>query len=424
MIVVCEPQCEGLSHEKVNSGFLTLVRRTFPDEQVRVYAADSHRDALRSILAHDRVQIDNLEFRSFRVRDAYSVRGIAGYHRAFARMLNETVAAGCNDLLFLSTSPVLMHLLKRLHQRPAFAHLRFAFVMHADLEDVANDQYREVAGTVVAEPTLLEKLRSISPLELPGKVAGLIGRQLSSRYNRVFATRFRTREELVSQPSDLYRLIALSPHVVENARAYLDVDAIGMRAIEMPINFAPLAKPVATSHLKFATFGYGDPGALRVVVEELDRLAPRNPYELRIIGMDNRGLEHHPHVTCPSPGKRLVRAEMELLAADIDAFLILYDRGRYRLSCSGSIFEAMSYVKPVLHIGNPCVAQFDRPDLPIGFGHEDLPALAKTMARMIDDSDAARAELATRCTNLKVLRERLAIDQHIPAFRELLRPTT
>jgi hypothetical protein len=425
LIVVCEPQCEGLSHEKVNSGFLTLVRRTFPDEQIRVYAADSHRDALRSILAHDRVQIDNLEFRTFGVRDAYSVRGIAGYHRAFVRLLNETVAARCNDVLFLSTSPVLMHLLKRLHERPAFSRLRFTFVMHADLEHIANDQYRDVGGTVVAEPTLLEKLRSISLLELPGKVAGLIGREISSRYNRVFATRFRAREELASQPSDLYRLIALSPHVLENARAYLDIDALGMRAIEMPINFAPLTSPAANTHLKFATFGYGDPGALRVVVEELDRLAPQQPYELRIIGMDNRGLEAHPHVTCPSPGKRLARTEMELLAADVDAFLILYDRRRYRLSCSGSIFEAMSYVKPVLHIGNPCVAQFDRPDLPIGFGHADLPALAKTMARMIDDVDSARAELTTRRTNLMVLRERLAIDRHIPAFREVLRgPTT
>jgi len=234
-------------------------------------------------------------------------------------------------------------------------------------------------------------------------------------------TRFRTRDELAWRPSDRYRLIALSPHVVENARVYLDVDALGMRAIEMPINFAPLTGPAANTHLKFATFGYGDPGALREVVEHLDRLAPQQPYELRIIGMDNRGLECHPHVTCPSPGKRLTRAEMEQFAADIDAFLILYDRRRYRLSCSGSIFEALSYVKPVLHIGNPCVAQFDRPELPIGFAHADLRALAETMARMIDGPDVARAELAARRTNLKVLRDTLSIEQHVPAFREVLR---
>ena len=421
MIVVCEPQCEGLSHEKVNSGFLTLARRAFPGEAIRVYAADSHRDALRSILAHDHVQVGGLEFRSFTVRDAYTARGVLGCYRQFARLLEESVAAGATEILFLSTSPVLVHLLKRLHQRRAFAQLRFVFVMHADLEDIANDQYREVGATVVAEPSLRDKLRMIRPSELPGKILGLVGRQVSTRYARAWHTRFRTRDELQAQASPSYRLLALSPHVVANARAYVDVEALGLRAIEMPINFAPLAPAPNNPHLKFATFGYGDPGALRQVVEHLDRLAPSQPYELRIIGMDNRGLEHHPRVSCPSPGKRLSRAEMEHHAADIDAFLILYDRQRYRLSCSGSIFEALSYVKPVLHLGNPCVAHFDRPELPIGFAHDNLEQLARAMARMIDAPEAARTELAARRANLEALRETLSIEHHVPAFRELLR---
>ncbi|CAN5673145.1 glycosyltransferase [soil metagenome] len=421
MIVVCEPQCEGLSHEKVNSGFLTLARRAFPGETIRVYAAESHHDALRSILAHDQVEVEDLELRSFTVRDAYTARGMLGFYRQFLRLLEETVAAGATEILFLSTGPVLMHLLKRLHQRPAFAQLRFAFVMHAELEDIANDRYREVGATVVAEPSLLAKLRMIRPSELPGKVAGLVGRQLSARYARAWHSRFRTRDELQAQPSPSYRLIALSPHVVANARNFIDVEALGMRAIEMPINFARVAPAPANAHLKFATFGYGDPGALRQVVEYLDRLAPKQPYEVRIIGMDNRGLEHHPHVTCPSPGKRLSRAEMEHQAGDIDAFLILYDRQRYRLSCSGSIFEAFSYVKPVLHIGNPCVAHFDQPEHPIGFAHENLEQLAHTMVRMIDAPQAAHRELAERRVNLETLRTRLSIDHHVAAFRDVIR---
>lgn len=416
MIVICEPQCEGVSHEKVNSGFLTLTRRAFPDEPIRVYADDTHRDALLAILAHDGVALDRLEFRSFTVRDGYTARGMVGYHLAMQRLLRETVEAGATDVLFLSTSPVLLHLLKRLHAK--FAQLHFTFVMHAELEDIANDRYRAVAGTVVPEATLAQKLRSIRPVELPGKVVGLVGRQLAARYTAAFKTRFRMRDELT--PSANCSFIALSPHVIANARSYIDPDALHMQAIEMPINFARDMPVPANAQLKFATFGYGDPGALRQVVDHLDRLAPPQPYELRIIGMDNRGLEHHPHVSCPSPGKRLTRDEMEHHARDIDAFLILYDRDRYRLSCSGSIFEVLSYVKPVLHIGNPCVVQFDRAELPIGFIHDDLAALARTMARMIADPESARRELAVRRANILKLRSTLEIPRHVPAFRAAL----
>lgn len=421
MIVVCEPQCEGVSHEKVNSGFLTLIRRAFPDRAIRVYAAETHRDALLSILAHDGVVIDQLEFRSFTVRDGYTARGIAGYHFAFQRLLRETVEAGCTDILFLSTSPVLLHLLKRLHAKPELSHLHFTFVMHAELEDIANATYHPVSGTVVAEPSLLEKLRSIRPLELPGKVAGLVARKLATRYAAALHGRFRMRDELVRHASPSYSYIALSRHVVANAASYLDPAALQLRAVTMPINFASERPVVENDHLTFATFGYGDPGALRQVVEHLDRLAPKRSYELRIVGMDNRGLEHHPHVTCTSPGKRLSRDEMERQITDVDAFLILYDRDRYRLSCSGSIFEALSYGKPVLHIGNPCVAQFDAPTSPIGVGHADLAELARTMARMIDDPTWARRELAERRTNLRRLRGRLAIEHHIADFRAAVR---
>jgi hypothetical protein len=138
--------------------------------------------------------------------------------------------------------------------------------------------------------------------------------------------------------------------------------------------------------------------------------------------MDNRGLETHPRVSCPSPGKRLPRAEMERHAADVDAFLILYDRSRYRLSCSGSIFEALSYGKPVFHIGNPCVAAFDAPDRPIGFCDADLEAVARRVIAMADDYAAARAALAERRQNIIAVRARLGMTELAPRFRAVLRP--
>ncbi len=410
MIFVCEPQCRGISHEKVNSGFLTLARRAFPDDVLRLYADPTHRRALEEILVRDGVTIDRVEHRAIVLDDALSVRGALAYYRLFKRMFAEAVAEGVERVLFLSSSPVLLHVLKRLRSNPAFAKIRIAFVLHADFEDIANDTFQAVAATAVHEPTILEKLRMIRIAELPGKVAGLVGRRISERYASLWQTRFREREQLEWRHDDRLAYIALAPHVRTNASKYIDVQALNVHTVEMPINFAAPRSAPRNAHLKLATFGYGDPAALRRVVDALDRLMPSKPYEIRIIGMDNRGLESHPRVVCPSPNKPLSRAEMERHAEDIDAFLILYDRNRYRLSCSGAIFEALSYVKPVLHIGNPCITPFDPPDAPIGFSTETLEELARLVAPMIDDYPAAQRAFAARRENIMRLRTRLGMD--------------
>jgi hypothetical protein len=416
MIVVCEPQCTGASHEKVNSGFLTLLRRAYPDDDIRLYADASHAGALRSILAHDGVAIDRIEVRDYSVRAPYGVRGALSHYRQLRRILDDATSAGCERVLFLSSTPLMLQMLKRLH-RSAFRHMHFAFVLHADFEDIANDRYRPVATTAVAESTLFEKLRTIRLTELPVKASRLVARKISSRYAMAWQTRFRMREQLEWGDHDGISYIALSPHVVANAAAYIDVDALHVRAVEMPINFAPISSPPANPHLKLATFGYGDPAALRRIVEQLDRASLAQPYEIRIIGMDNRGLEHHPHVYCPSPGVPLSRADMERHAADIDAFLILYDRNRYRLSCSGAILEALSYVKPVLHIGNPCVDAFDRPEAPIGFRSETLEELAGVVAAMITDYRGYGPAFDERRANILRARTRLGMENLAPKLR-------
>jgi hypothetical protein len=416
-IVVCEPQCTGPSHEKVNSGFLTLVRRAYPDEPIWFYADRSHDTELRRMLAHDGVVVGGIEHRDFAVRDAYAIGGVIAYHRQFKRMLEEAAAAGCHDVLFLSGSPVLLHVLKRLKARAELARLRFTFVLHADFEDIANDTFAPVAITAVAEPTLLEKLRMIQPWELPGKVAGLVSRKARQRYARVFQERFRTREQLVWRHSADFGYIALAPHVRANAAKYVDVDAINISTVWMPINFAAWSPAPANAHLKLATFGIGDPATLRVVVDHLKTLAPKRPYEIRIIGMDNRGLENEPNVYCPSPGKRLGREEMERHAADIDAFLMLYPRTRYRLSCSGSILEALSYGKPILHLGNPCIEPFDRAGSRIGYRCETPAELARLIATLIDEYPAARAGFAQHRQNIAKLREELSMENLVPMLR-------
>ena len=63
MIIICEPLCKGVSHEKVNSGFIYGLSLAFPDEKMRIYADASHIEAIRNILDHDNVSISRIEYR-------------------------------------------------------------------------------------------------------------------------------------------------------------------------------------------------------------------------------------------------------------------------------------------------------------------------------------------------------------------------
>ena len=59
MIIICEPQCKYLSHEKVNSGFIYGIRLAYPQEKLRFYADISHIEAIKKILIHDNIIIEN-----------------------------------------------------------------------------------------------------------------------------------------------------------------------------------------------------------------------------------------------------------------------------------------------------------------------------------------------------------------------------
>ena len=63
MIIVCEPQCKGVSHEKVNSGFIYGLRLAYPEEKIIFFAEATHLKAIQEILIKDNILINNFECR-------------------------------------------------------------------------------------------------------------------------------------------------------------------------------------------------------------------------------------------------------------------------------------------------------------------------------------------------------------------------
>ena len=414
MIIVADLLCKSISHEKVNSGFLHALHLAFPGEKIRFYAEKGHIDAIKNILTHDEVLINDLEYRSINV-----------FFKPLALilLLEKTLRCGVDKVFLLSFSASILLSIKVLKKINPYSGLKFNFVLHSNFETIAKDSNTCRMDLplstlpVSAKKNLAKKLRKVGLKNLPK----IVFRKVTQITFDALAPRndgFLSVKNLMSiWHADDYRYIALSPHVPSNAKKYLDTEAIKIFSVVLPTNFVK-AKPFSkNSYVKFATFGFGDSLVMYNVANMLSQRRISRPYEIRIIGMDGRGTESFPNVTAISDGRQLERHHMEFLAEDIDAFLILYDKSRYRLTCSGSILESLSLVKPVIHFDNDCINYFNKEALPIGYKCNNLVEYIDKLVDIIENYDSYHNQFESFRRNIEILRKECSASAYAPQLR-------
>jgi hypothetical protein len=413
-----------MSHEKVNSGFIYGLRLAYPQEKMMFYADISHIRTIKEILTHDNTIIKNIEYIPIKFRGSYGIVGMLTYYFLFKKMFSDVLANGTDKIFFLSFSPTILNIIKKLKQKNDFIKMKFALVLHGDFENIADGSEKNTI-TFPADKPLIERIRQTKFRDLPRKIAGgLIGVirnyiiTLNTRWQSIFTKLYPIKKMLLWRHSADFRYIALSPHIVANAEKYIDVKELNIYTVVYPNVFSEPTPQPDNKYPKFATFGYGNPSMLHNVALRLSQKDIKKPYEIRIIGMDNRGTEGFSNVTCPSPGKPLARSEMEKYAQDIDVFLILYEKNRHRFGCSGSIIESLSYMKPVLHFNNDCINTFNKQDKPIGIRCETIEEFVNTMEDIIENYQSYIPKFQTFRNNILNLRKEIAIENSITQIRD------
>jgi len=134
--------------------------------------------------------------------------------------------------------------------------------------------------------------------------------------------------------------------------------------------------------------------------------------------MDSRGTEGFPNIKTYSQGKVLTREEMETAAEDVDVFLNLYDDSRHSLGCSLSIFEALSHVKPVLHLSNPGYNYFNKTLKPIGYKVDDIVAFVNKLSEMIEKYQIYRNKFRKIRHNILEYRREYNVCNNLNKLRE------
>ena len=428
MIVVIEPICREFSHEKVNSGYLYGLRLAFPHDKIRFYADSTHIDALKYILSYDNIQIDNIEYISITLSDSTTLRGAIHFYMLFKKIFDEVIKFGVNKVFFFSYTPVLIYLIKRLKQKLAFLDLKFAFVLHGDFESIIGDPKTRnplvsVQHESINKITLFERIRDLTPKAILRKIyrLGVLFFQTCSTFFTFrisISNRFPTKQILLWKHSPDFRYIALSEHVYANAEKHIDTEKIDIRTVVLPTNFAPLKSEPKNKYIKFGIFGYGSSKVLQEIAYRLSKKKITKVYEIRIIGMDNSGISEYPNISCPSGGKPLLRQDMEKYAQDIDIFMILYHKGQYRLTCSGTILEAISNSTPILHFDNDCINSFNKSDNPIGICCNTMDEYVERMVDIISNYELYIPQFQLYRKNIIDLREKLSVNNSVPRIRE------
>lgn len=425
MIAVVEPQCLSFSHEKVNSGLLACLRKAFPHEKIVLYAHRTHIEALKAMFDRDGVEMGDIEYCHVEFKPYLNPFVFLGYFLQLFRIFKKQIRMGNRKFFFLSYNSPLLFVLQKLTGVAAFKDLKMTLVMHGGFEKIATEAPPSVSLRVSRFPSvntgMREKLRKNGIIGIFRKLPKLI-------WNRYFSNFWVSRMDkwfpessvLLNPNPDHFRFLALSPHILSNVKKLIPELNISLQALVLPTVFAKPKNTVSNKYPKFAVFGYGNSIYLHNLLLHLQGLKIHSPYEIRVISMDIRGTQGFPNVTCPSEGKTMTRSEMENYAFDIDMFLILYDQNRYRLSCSASILESMSYLKPVLHLQNECIDFFNQPDLPIGISTKSLEEMALEIKNIAENYPAFQENFENFRSNIFKLREVHSIERSSVVLRETM----
>jgi hypothetical protein len=423
MIIICEPQCKDFSHEKVNSGFIYALRLAYPEEKLLFYAHKTHIESIRSILNHDNAIVDNIEYVPISFQSSFSKAGMRTYGNLFTRIFLASLASGTDKIFFLSFSAPILYVIKKLKQNSVFANIKFALVAHRDFENIADD-----ADPLVIQPapaptpkkSLSEKIKRIKLHEIANKIYAKIHfyrDKVKTERHTAYAKKYTTKDMILWENCADFRYIVLSPHILPNAAKYIDVSEVNIHTVFFPTVFVPVSSRPENEYVKFAIFGFGNSAMLNKVLLHLSKKNLKHQYEIRVISMDTRGTEGFENVTCPSQGKALTRDEMECYAIDIDLFLILYNKDSYKVSCSGSIIESLSYMKPIIHFKNDCINFFNTTDSPIGICCDTIDDYVRVMGDIINNYEAYNKKFEVFRNNILKQRNKYQIQNSIENLR-------
>ena len=410
MVVICEPSCKSFSHEKINEGFIYVINKLHSDD-ILFLAHKTHWAVLKKSLLKNKVDISRINFVNISVGTngsfdlLYSLKNIFKLKRISKKYNLEKI-------IFLSSSKALLFCLKNILPLD----FKKYFVLHAELEELRDEIKLDEQFIEMPIQSNIQKLKKIN-FKIFKNRFNLILKRLDPFQN--FINKHAIKHLIEQKHDSSFNYLVISEHIYINLKNKIDLKNLNISYVDYPQLSYDILNKTNNKYPKFAIFGYGDSKMLYNLNLILERLNIKSPFEIRIIGMDNRATSTFPWITFPSNGQTLSRTEMESLLEDIDFNLILYTKDRYSLSCSASIIEAISYERPIIHLENSCISYYNKNE---GIGYEctDLTSMAKKVNDIILNYTKELDNIKKFKKTLIKTKEQLNPNQNLQKFKQAL----
>ena len=427
MIFIYELICRQHSHEVCNAGFLDLFCKAFPNEKIVFYSHETHLLCVKhELYLNNKLRKSKISFKKISLPNQESLWSFFVRYFFFLKEKKKWDKKTNNKIIFLSYNRSLLKILKLLFIEGSRARVSLLLVTHGNLEEINKSRsYSNPRDNFINHESFF--IRLINKITSPLILLNLVYRKTKEILLRIISIPYllvlpNLKVLLTSFNPAFCRYILLSEHIQKELNNYKELKSLNTSVIPMPVimknmNFARIKKKVI-----FGIIGYGLPSALLKLLNLLDRKRILGDYEIRLIGMQPSAtlFEKYSKVIVSRSSVNyniLTRSEMEQDIKDVNMQIILYPNNSYELSQSLSIFEALRYNKPIIHINNPCVNFYNDSKNPIGLKCQTLEDMANTIKKLVDNKNYTSNLLKIFEKNLMSVRKQYSINSSIARLK-------
>jgi hypothetical protein len=340
MIIICEPQCVGFEHVEANAALIAVVNSAFPNDKIIFLAEKEHIQYVNEKLKIHSIKgigyfVINLPKRLLYV-------SIPGELRLYKKVFEFATERNVKRIIFCSiTSPGLMSI--KLLQR-FFKDIECVVIPHCILE------------TILTIPLFV-----------------------------VLPVWFRFSLSIAN--TDRLCYLVLGKFIEDELCLQLPSIKKITRSIDLPYFYNDPDKSASANDgiIRFGFFGVGRRNKgitlLFKMAQEIQTLKSKyNPKFILIghIGNISFGNLLSRYVCVPSRDAPLSREEYDLYAKSIDYAVFFHNPDSYRLSTSAALFDAFSYLKPIIALRTPPIEYYFQKMGDIGYlcdSYEDMKSV-------------------------------------------------
>tara|TARA_B100000902_G_C27290603_1_gene906913 strand:+ start:436 stop:1722 length:1287 start_codon:yes stop_codon:yes gene_type:complete len=408
MIFIYELICKSHSHEVCNAGFLKLYSEAFPNEKIFFYSNNSHIDCVKKELTNQ-ISDKNVFFKKVSFS---SDNGLINFIKKYFFIKKEKKKWVNNKVIFLSYNIIILKLLEFvLGNKNKF---NLLLVSHGTFEFLGKNKLNPRDG-FKNSISLYKRIKT--KISQPRLLINLLIFNLKKIFNKftsfpvsIFFKDFKS--VLNSFDVPFVKFVLLSEHINLEIKKIENFKSLPRLVIPMPVIHKNFSINIPDNQINFGVIGYGMPDYQKKLLLKLESLKITKAYSFRLIGMQPEIFKGFKNVKIPKPKNQIYlnRLEMENEIKKIHFQIILYPEDSYRLSQSLSVFEALRYQKPIIHIKNPCVSFYNRKNSEIGIECNDVDDMSLQIENLVDDLGKTRELYKKFIENINLLRNKYKIE--------------